>query len=84
MKALEDKLADKSHLHLHENFISLTVLCFLEKNVDEHFIVKQKRGSVLWACLMIMMLEIAMVVCISFAIYHNENNEFKRQQAHSF
>ena len=31
-----------------------------------------------------MVTEIVMIYCVSFAIYHNENGEFRREQAHSF
>jgi hypothetical protein len=81
---LEKEIASKTHLHLHENYISYTVLCFLEKNIEENFIVKQKRGSVLWSCLMLLLLETAMVVCMMYAVWVNENNEYARAQAHSF
>jgi hypothetical protein len=31
----EKEIGDKSHLHLHENFITLTIKSFLKKNVEE-------------------------------------------------
>lgn len=82
--SFEKKLSDKSRLHLHENFITMTVLCFLKRNVEEQRIVHSKRGSVLWSCLMLLLTEFTMIYCVSFAIYRNENAEFNRSQAHSF
>jgi hypothetical protein len=72
----EEEIADKSHIHFHENWVSLTVLCFTVKNIEEMRISKSKRGSVLWSCLFLMIIECIMLWCITFAIIRNENGEY--------
>ena len=84
LAAFEEKIADKSHIHLHHNFVSMTCLCFLKENVVKYRFSKQKRGSILWSCLMVIVLEMTMLYCIFFAIARNENGEYPVGQAHSF
>lgn len=35
LEAFEAKISDKNHVHFHENFVSLAVLCYLKDNVKE-------------------------------------------------
>lgn len=43
-----------------------------------------KRGSVLWSMYMLFFVVIAMIYCVAFAVWTDENGEFTVRQAHSF
>ena len=44
----ERKISDKTHPAFREDFITLSVLVFLKKNVDKFYIHPSKRASIVW------------------------------------
>ena len=61
---LEQQLACKKNVTFHEDFVSLTVMCYIKENIKNLMIVPAKRAQMFWAALMAQFMVIIMLICM--------------------
>ena len=58
------KVVEKDHVEFGEDFVALTVLCYLKQNMDKYLITPTKQSQNLHTAIMVMSCQIIMIVCI--------------------
>lgn len=69
---LEKKLTSKRQFEYSEDFVALTVLCYLKENIRKYKIVPEKRGQMLYSALSVQLIVILMLICMMTSIVTNE------------
>lgn len=69
-------MSAKKYAHFKEDFVSLTVLCYLKKNIDKLMIVPAKRAQMMWSALTAQFMVIVMLVCMYEALLMNEQGHY--------
>ena len=74
----------ENQMEYDEDFTTMTVFCFLKKNVDKYQIVPEKRAKLFWSCLVVQFNVCAMLFAIYYGIATNEGNRFTVKLANNF
>lgn len=81
---LEEALASKEYMLLNEDFVTMTVLCYLKDNIRKFMIVPEKRAQMLWSALTVQFIVVCMLTCMLIAILQNEQGKYTNEFSHSF
>ena len=69
---LEEELAKKTHVAFSEDFVSLTVKCYMKENIKKLMLVPAKRAQMFWAALTAQFMVVIMLICMYKALQMNE------------
>lgn len=69
---LEKELAKKKDMTFNEDFISLTVMCYMKRNIKKLMLVPAKRSQMFWAALTAQFMVVIMLICMYQALVLNE------------
>lgn len=69
---LVHKVVNKDHVELGEDFIALTVLCYLKENKKEFLMNSHKQAQNLSNVIVVMICQIVMITCIFADIVRTE------------
>lgn len=58
------KIVEKDHVEFGEDFVALTVMCYLKDNTKKFLITPAKQSQMLHTVIMIMSCQIIMIACI--------------------
>lgn len=66
----------KNKLELEEDFVTMTVLCYLKKNQDEFLIHETKQSQMFFSCMVAHFIVDSMLFAMLYAIITNEGGEY--------
>lgn len=70
------KAIDKEHVEFEEDYIALTILCYLKDNMQKFGITPSKQSQQLSNCAIIITCQIMMLLCMSADIILDPNGHF--------
>ena len=79
----QDLLEDKSNIHLTSDLFSLTAVCFMKVSEEKYLLNVKKRAELLYSCIWMIIIQLALIGAIYYAITTNENNDYQNKFAHS-
>lgn len=62
----------------------MTCLCYLKKTTNMYLLLPSKQSQMLYASIITAMQQLAMMICIVYAMMTNEENQYNAYFAHSF
>lgn len=71
-------------LDYEEDFVAMTVLCFLKSNTDKYLIHPSKQAQMFYSCMIVYGIVNALLFSMLWAIYTNEDGAYTPNIAHSF
>lgn len=71
-------------MHVEEDLFTLTVICYLKDTTKKFMLLPSKQSQLLYSSLVIALVQVAMMVCLMYAISTNENDEYGSELSHSF
>lgn len=69
---------------LKEDFIIMTALCYVKKNVREHTLVSEKRAKLFWSAVTANFVTTNMLLCMLYAAWTNEADKYAPNIAGTF
>lgn len=62
------KVVEKEHVEFGEDFVALTVLCYLKENMEKYLITPAKQSQNLHTTIVIMSCQLIMLTCMQYSM----------------
>lgn len=71
-------------LEIEEDFVAMTVLCYLKSNTDKYLIHPSKQAQMFYSCIIVHSIVNALLFSMVYAILTNENEDYSPNIAHNY